>query len=113
MLNKEKLEKAGIDYEQGIKHFACNTEIYEKYLLRFKDDPIYGELCVEIEAGDYNAAFRNAHALIGVTGNLGMMDFGEKVSNLIEELRHGKYDNMDALLVDFRASYARTVEALL
>ena len=37
-MDKDRLCDAGIDYTSAMKYFAGNEAMFEKYLIKFKDD---------------------------------------------------------------------------
>lgn len=88
-MDKDKLIKAGVDYDDGVKRFANRAELYEKYLGKFFDEDRMVELTKHVESGDFEAAFRTAHDLKGMSGNLSMKKFYTKLCELVEMLRGG------------------------
>ena len=90
---KKQLTEAGVDLDKTMERFMNNEALYLKFLKRFPEDPNYAQLKEHISAGDYEEAFRDAHTLKGVAGNLGLDPFYTVVSALTEELRSRKYDH--------------------
>lgn len=86
-MDKNKCEAAGINYSEGIMRFGNRVEMYEKYLKRFPEDQSFQQLNDAIERKDYEAAFKAAHALKGLAGNLSVQQVLTSVSALTEELR--------------------------
>ena len=90
---KKQLTEAGVDLDKTMERFMNNEALYLKFLKRFPEDPNYEE------------AFRDAHTLKGVAGNLGLDPFYTVVSALTEELRSRKYDRLDEFVQDAEENY--------
>lgn len=93
---RQQLEENGADVEATLKRFMGNDAIYQKFLGKFPADPNYANLGSNIEAGAFEEAYKCAHALKGVVGNLGLTPIFDKVSDLVEELRNKAADEVDA-----------------
>lgn len=89
MVDEEKLMQVKIDYQEGLKRFSGQRNLYEKYLFGFQDDPMFHELEQAMEAQDYEKAFRRAHAFKGLVGNLSMVGLYRMVVPFVEALREG------------------------
>ena len=111
-MNRYKLSQAGIDADEGIERFGGNTEIYEKFLNRFPDDPYYHQMCEAIERRDIQTAFSAAHSLKGAVGNLSMNRLYRDMCPLVEELRAGASDKAAELLIPVMQDYEDIVDAL-
>lgn len=93
---RKQLEECGADVETTLKRFMGNDAIYQKFLGKFPGDPNYAKLGTNIEAGAFEEAYKCAHALKGVVGNLGLTPIYEKVSTLVEELRNKASEDVGA-----------------
>ena len=102
---KKQLTEAGVDLDKTMERFMNNEALYLKFLKRFPEDPNYAQLKEHISTGDYEEAFRDAHTLKGVAGNLGLGPFYTVVSALTEELRSRKYDRLDEFVQDAEENY--------
>lgn len=91
-MTREGLTRAGVDYDSGARRFAGKTQLYEKYLLKFFENNSLFDLRCKLETGDYEAAFRIAHSLKGVSGNLSMGPLYDTIAELVEYLRAGGRD---------------------
>ena len=67
---RKQLEECGADVETTLKRFMNNDAIYQKFLGKFPNDPNYANLGTNLEAGAFEEAYKCAHALKGVVGNL-------------------------------------------
>ena len=111
-MNEERLALAGVDYADGVKRFCGKAELYEKYLGRFPEDENYVGLVDALGANDYEAAFRYAHTLKGIAGNLSLATLYTKICPLVEALRGGQTSGLEALLAPVAKSHAEVLQAL-
>ncbi|MCI8453466.1 MAG: Hpt domain-containing protein [Lachnospiraceae bacterium] len=102
---KKDLIAAGVNLETALSRFMNMEAMYLKFLLRFPADPNFESLKEAQAAGDTEAAFRAAHTLKGVAGNLGLDRFYESVAKLTEALRAGESGNTDGLMEQAAADY--------
>ncbi len=93
---RQQLEENGADVEATLNRFMGNDAIYQKFLGKFPGDPNYANLGTNIESENYEEAYKCAHALKGVVGNLGLTPIYEAVSTLVEELRNKANADVDA-----------------
>ena len=93
---RRQLEESGADVEATLKRFMGNDGIYLKFLGKFPNDPNYANLGMNVESGNFEEAYKCAHALKGVVGNLGLTPIFETVSTLVEELRNKANADVDA-----------------
>lgn len=93
---RRQLEESGADVEATLKRFMGKDELYLKFLAKFPADQNYANLGTNMEAGAFEEAYKCAHALKGVVGNLGLTPIFERVSILVEELRNKADADVDA-----------------
>ena len=108
MMDRELLRETGIDYEDGLARFMNNTQLYEKFLLRFLDDTTFPDLLAALDQGDADLAFRAAHTLKGVAGNLSLRGLLAAVEPLVEALRRQSLEEARTLLPQAEAAYGQT-----
>lgn len=111
-MNRYLLVKSGIDFNQGLRRFSNNKEMYEGCLQKFLQDPNFDGLAAALEQKDADAAFRFAHSLKGVAGNLSLQKLYLAVTPLVEELRVGHLEQAAALFEPVRENYAQVISAL-
>ena len=112
MFDNEKLLAAGINYESGVKRFAGKAAIYEKFLARFPADTNFNDMLLALRGEDYDSAFRYAHTLKGVTGNLSLDGLYEKLVPLVEILRAKRVSEIAPLMDGILQSYNQTIAAI-
>lgn len=111
---RKQLEENGADVEGTLKRFMGKDTLYLKFLGKFPADQNYANLGTHLEAGAYEEAYKCAHALKGVVGNLGLTPVFDKVSTLVEELRNKADADVDAarangLWQEIKESYERFI----
>lgn len=86
---REIFEAYGADYESTMTRFVNNQAMYLRLLAMFFKDENLKLLGEALEASDYKKAFEAAHTLKGVTANMGLTPFFDKVCDIVEPLRAG------------------------
>ena len=76
------------NYDQAFRIMRMDKMI-SKYLLKLKDNPAHGQLMAAGETMDPTQLFEAAHALKGVSANLGLVALSEAASEIAEEFRPG------------------------
>lgn len=86
MTIQECYEKMGGDYAQVEKRLP-SAALIQKFAAKFLDDASFSQLCAAMREGNRAEAFRCAHTLKGVCGNLSFRKLLTSVSQLTELLR--------------------------
>lgn len=81
--------QAGISLDDLLSHCIGNRDLAMRMLKKFRNDKSFSELAEAMGRGDHDAAFKAAHALKGVSGNLGMTKLYEADCLLTDALRGG------------------------
>lgn len=97
---KRELEKNGADVKGTLDRFLGEEEIYHKFLIKTLDSPDFKLLSESIEQKKFKEAFRHAHTLKGVTGNLGLVPIEDAASAITELLRGKEDEDVDEQAVD-------------
>ena len=106
----EKLRRCGIDVENTLNRFMQREDLYVRFLNKFKQDQNFAGLKESIENEDYEEAFKFAHTLKGVAGNLGLTPLYEEVAVLVEELRKSNHILVNAIYKEEVKEEFRRVE---
>ncbi|MCM1084335.1 MAG: Hpt domain-containing protein [Clostridium sp.] len=109
---REKLLDAGVNIETAMERFMNNEKLLEKFLKKFPQDPNYEELLVAVAEKRYEDAFKAAHTLKGVCGNLSLESLYENVCTVVELLRNGGGEEIETALPNVKAEYERVVAIL-
>lgn len=88
--NREVLEDYGVNYDFTMERFMGNEMLYVKILCKLGGDDNARKLNDAVAAGDMTEAFNAAHALKGVSANLGLTPLMDAVQNILEPLRKGE-----------------------
>ena len=112
-MRKEELIAANIDYENGKKRFAGNEALYEKYLLKFRQDTHYQQAKAAFDNEDYDTLLKEAHTLKGVAGTLGLLDVYQNSADIVSALRNGEEEQVPALIEKLQQAYERTIAVLV
>ena len=81
--------QAGISFDDLLSHCIGNRDLAMRMLKKFGNDKSFPRLAEAMGRGDHEAAFEAAHALKGVSGNLGMTKLYEADCLLTDALRGG------------------------
>lgn len=99
-----KLSHHGMDVKDAMSRFMGDEELFEFCFKKFSQDKGFAELGEALKAKDYDNAFKAAHSLKGVAGNLGLRSLFDYISVLVEVLRAKDYD------ADFDKMYSDIVK---
>lgn len=114
MTIQECYEKMGGDYEQVEKRLP-SAKLIQKFVIKFLDDGSYNELLESMEKGQRETAFRAAHTLKGVCGNLSLSRLLNSASKLTELLREEREDipaEAFQIMEDVKKDYQSTAEVI-
>ena len=93
--NKKMLLEAGIDFDGLAARIPLKEDFILRMLSKYPNEKCFEGLEKAIAEKDYEEAFRNAHNLKGVTGNLEMTRLSDATSELVEKLRAKHYDGVE------------------
>lgn len=110
---KQMLQSAGVLVEQALERFMGNEALMERFLKKFPSDPSFSALETALNAGDQDGAFRAAHTLKGVCGNLSLDRLYRLVSEQVEYLRApGDLAAAMGMMEELRRVYEETCRAI-
>ena len=113
MTVKECYEAFGGNYEEVVSRLRTDERI-ARFLQKVVDDGSYKLLIDSIATNNVDEAFRAAHTLKGVCGNLSITKFGESSTALCEYLRDKRVidDSVMAMLETVKADYELTISSI-
>lgn len=111
MTIQECYEKMGGNFEEVIRRLR-KEDFVKKFLVKFPNDPSYGELVSSMEKGDVEVGFRAAHTLKGVCQNLGLERLFRSSNEVTEALRSGDKDTAETFMPTVVEDYKVTVDAI-
>ncbi len=109
---KERLEHCEIDVEQAVHRFADNEELYLSCLEMFADDPTMIELKQAIDECRWDEAFTAAHAMKGVTGNMGCASLFHTTAEMVIRIRNGQLVGINQVYEEMKHNYDEIVVAI-
>lgn len=104
------------DYGE-VKKRLMNDKIIGKFVVRFPEDPSYGQLMSAWEKQDSQEIFRAAHTLKGVCANLSLSELLKTAELITEAYRPGQEDrlqetDMPQAIKKLQEQYQDTVTAI-
>lgn len=106
------LSSYGIDYDDAMDRFGGNAELFFCLARKYLDGDNYARLVSAMEMHDFDEAYRQAHSLKGVAGNLSFTKLYNIAAEIASNLREGEYVAAESYLPDAEAAHERIVEAL-
>jgi len=97
-----------IDVETGLGRVRGNKALYGRMLQLFLSSAEFDALEANLAEGDLAKAGEVAHAIKGMTGNLGLEKLFTLSSGLVTQLREGAAD--EAALGEYRAVLQKTFD---
>ena len=94
-----------IDYEDARDRFDGNMALYERLALKFSDDRHVEALRRALDTGDADAAYREAHSLKGVAGNLSFVKLYRSAAAMSDALHAGDLAHASALMPQLIQAY--------
>ncbi|MEG2957775.1 MAG: Hpt domain-containing protein [Christensenellaceae bacterium] len=96
----EKLKEYGADITGAMGRFLNDVDLYKTCFQICLEDEAFEKLGQAIAAMEYDNAFEYAHALKGITGNMGLMPLYQVIHCMVEDLRRKEYDNLQSLYAE-------------
>lgn len=88
MLTVEKLKQFGANADEGLERCMNNEAFYLKMVSRFLEDKTFDRLKAEIANNNLEEAFKAAHSLKGVLGNLAITPLYDVIFEMTDLLRN-------------------------
>lgn len=82
-----KWKSHGINYEEGLKRFLGQEDLYHEILKVFIQENTMHDLEVAMKEEDYESAYRAAHTLKGEAGNLSLDWLYHSTCEFVEALK--------------------------
>lgn len=114
MTIQECYQKLGGEFAQVEKRLP-SVSLVRKFIIKFLDDDSYSNLCLAMQNGQREEAFRAAHTLKGVSANLGFSRLLASAGELTELLRAETESipgRAAALLEEVKQDYELTVSVI-
>ena len=111
MTLQECFAAMGGDYNDVLGRLR-SERLVQKFVLKFLDDKSFDTLCLSLEEGNTEEAFRAAHTIKGMCQNLSFTDLAVSASEMTEALRAGDLEGGRAMLARVRQDYDKTALAI-
>ena len=113
MTIQECYKKLGGNYTQ-IKELLGSDVLVRRFIGKFLNDKSFDELTSALSEGNVDKAFRAAHTLKGVSGNLGFTGLYNSANKLTSLLRNADTVSSEAEIIfeELNREYNRTVTAV-
>ena len=111
MTLQEFYDRIGGDYKATISRLPSEALI-KKFVLKYPNDPSFGQLKDALASKDWETAFRASHTLKGVAQNLGMEHLYQVSSALCEAVRGPKPLTDPALWPPVEEAHAQVLAAI-
>jgi len=104
----------GVDTKNGIQTWR-NPEAYTKALIGFSHNygNVVDKLSSFIDEGDIDSAYRIAHKLKGVAGNLSIKEVADAAISIDAELRKKRIDDVKDQLPTLAAALNRVIDSIM
>lgn len=88
-----ELSKVGLNCSEMIHKFMDSEEMFLKYFKKFFEaaDAVVEELFDAIRTDDHSAIENRAHALKGLSGNIGLYGVYDPAKNIVDEIRANNF----------------------
>ena len=107
-----KLAAYGIDYVDAMDRMDDNPDLYQKLAFKYLNDQNYVNLVAAMDVKDYDGAYKAAHALKGVSGNLSFADLFKASAAASDALFQGEYEAAATLMPEIKAANEKVLEGL-
>ena len=110
--NKKMLLEAGIDFDGIATRIPLKEDFLLKMLKKYPGETSFSDLEKAMGEKDYEEAFRHAHNLKGVTGNLEMKNLHQVTTELVEKLRAHNYEGVDEDFAKIKEAHTKVIEGI-
>lgn len=102
-----------IDYADAMDRFGDNEALYKRLAGKFTTDTHFAELEEALACNDIDAAYRAAHSLKGVAGNLSFSQLYQLASIVSKALEGGDRATADQWIPQVKEAYLTVLNALV
>lgn len=102
-----------IDYVDAMDRFGDNDALYKRLAGKFTTDTHFAELEEALACNDIDAAYRAAHSLKGVAGNLSFAQLYQLSSIVSKALETGDRPTADQWIPQVKEAYMAVLDALV
>lgn len=110
---KNELIEQGVDYNTALERFMGKDDLYKRFLEKFLDDENFNKLEENLENKNIEEAFKCAHTLKGLSGNLGFDNLLQEDAQIVEILRGGSLEGVDELFLVLKEKYEKLCNTII
>ena len=112
MINNEiraELSEVGLDCTEMIEKFMDSEAMFLKFFKKFfaAAEEVVNELCAAVAADDHAAIENRAHALKGLSGNIGLFGVYNPAKKIVDDVRAGEFGSYKQDFEKLSAAYRR------
>lgn len=107
-----KLDEYGIDYVDAMDRMDNDAELYKTLAMKYLANSNYASLVAALEVEDFDEAYKAAHSLKGIAGNLSFKTLFNVAASMSEALFQGEYQAAEKMLPDLTAANEKIIEGL-
>ena len=111
-MDANALAAYGIDYDDALDRFGGNAGLFKRLACKYETDSHFVGMEAAFAAGDYEEAYREAHALKGVAGNLSFARLHNLAGQICRALREGSLETAEKLLPDTADAHKQALAAV-
>lgn len=108
----DKLASYGIDLADAEDRFDGNMDLYKRMALEYEKDDHLVSLEAAMEVKDYDEAYKQAHALKGVAGNLSFVNLYKAATIVSDALKSGEAFGAAEHMPAVKAAHEKVLEGL-
>ena len=107
-----ELAAYGIDYPDAMDRMGDNADLYKRLAFKYLDDSNFVDLVAAMDVKDFDAAYKAAHSLKGVAGNLSFAELYKIATTESDALHQGESQAAEKLLPDLKAAHEKVLTGL-
>ncbi|MEG1612921.1 MAG: Hpt domain-containing protein [Clostridia bacterium] len=111
-LDLSKLRYSGVDVDGSMERFSGNSALYEKFLKKFVNDDTFLKMVEFMRVKNFEEAYKGAHSLKGVTGNLGLTDLYNSCDAMCRAFKEGALEKIIECYGDAKKHYDMAIEII-
>lgn len=108
----EKLSSYGIDYTEALDRMDGDGDFYKTLAMKYLTNDNYVSLVAAMEVKDFDEAYKAAHALKGISGNLSFKELFTSSAEISNALFQGEYQAAEKLLPTVTKDNEKVLEGL-
>ena len=111
------MEANGYDVDGAIHRFSGNEVLYLTFLKRFPSNEHYDKIEKNLIDKNYETAYKAAHALKGITGNLGLNPVYRLLEEMLSTMRNKESvvdfeEKLEGLYKQFQAECEKSIKLI-